>query len=95
MAIRLSVKDVATHFASLSRRYGYADESSAAGSWIYRIMDSDSTDKRDMLCQCFVEVVTESESKSQGVSENLTKVTDVILSLLTILFFECGCLLSS
>ena len=30
-------------------------------------MDSDSTDKRDMLCQCFVEVVTESESKSQGV----------------------------
>ena len=31
-------------------------------------MDCDSNDKRDMLCQCFVEVVTESESKSQGVS---------------------------
>ena len=53
-------------------------------------MDSDSTDKRDMLCQCFVEVVTESESKSQGVSENSTKVTDVILSLLTILFLNAA-----
>jgi hypothetical protein len=37
------------------------------GSWIYRIMDCDSNDKKDMLCQCFVEVVTETESKSQGV----------------------------
>jgi hypothetical protein len=32
-------------------------------------MDCDSNDKRDMLCQCFVEVVTESESKSQGVRQ--------------------------
>lgn len=51
-----------------SVRYRYQDNTSAAGSWIYRIMDCDSNDKRDMLCQCFVEVVTESESKSQGVS---------------------------
>mmetsp|Transcript_17730 Transcript_17730/g.17059 ORF Transcript_17730/g.17059 Transcript_17730/m.17059 type:complete len:129 (+) Transcript_17730:73-459(+) len=47
-------------------RYRYTDATSAGGSWIYRIMDCDSTDKKDMLCQCFVEVVTETESKSQG-----------------------------
>ena len=60
-----------------SVRYRYQDDTSAAGSWIYRIMDCDSTDKRDMLCQCFVEVVTESESKSQGVS----RLADWILLL--------------
>ena len=59
---------ILNYFIFIFFRYRYSDTSSAAGSWIYRIMDCDSTEKKEMLCQCFVEVVTESESKSQGVS---------------------------
>lgn len=46
-------------------RYRYSDPSTSAGSWIYRIQDCDNNGIRSILCQCFVEVQTESESKSQ------------------------------
>lgn len=47
-------------------RYRYMDPSSAAGSWIYRIKDCDSTGSESILCQCFVEVSTDSETKTQA-----------------------------
>ena len=46
-------------------KYVYTDPSSAAGSWIYRVQDCDDTGKKNVLCQCFVEVQTESENKAQ------------------------------
>lgn len=46
-------------------RYRYTDPSTGGGSWIYRVKDCDSAGVENMLCQCFVEVQTESESKSQ------------------------------
>jgi hypothetical protein len=49
-------------------RYRYTDPSSARGSWIYRVKDCDGSTEGNVLCQCFVEVQTESETKSQGVS---------------------------
>lgn len=48
-------------------RYRYTDPSSAGGSWIYRVQDCDSTGKSNVLCQCFVEVQTETEGKQQQV----------------------------
>jgi len=47
-------------------RYRYTDPSTAGGSWIYRVQDCDSQGKQNVLCQCFVEVQTESESQQQG-----------------------------
>lgn len=49
-------------------RYRYTDPSSSKGSWIYRVMDCDSKGDKSLLCQCFVEVQTESESKSQALT---------------------------
>lgn len=46
-------------------RYRYVDPSTAGGSWIYRVKDCDDANTQNVLCQCFVEVQTESESKSQ------------------------------
>lgn len=45
--------------------YGYTDPQSSAGSWIYRVQDCDSENNKNVLCQCFVEVETEGESKAQ------------------------------
>mmetsp|Transcript_21371 Transcript_21371/g.29404 ORF Transcript_21371/g.29404 Transcript_21371/m.29404 type:complete len:250 (+) Transcript_21371:48-797(+) len=47
-------------------RYRYIDPSSSGGSWIYRVKDCDQSGEQKVLCQCFVEVQTESESKSQS-----------------------------
>lgn len=48
-------------------RYRYTDPSTASGSWIYRVMDCDRTGSdSSVLCQCFVEVQSDSESKFQG-----------------------------
>jgi hypothetical protein len=49
-------------------RYRYTDPSTSKGSWIYRVQDCDANGEQSILCQCFVEVSTESESKSQTVS---------------------------
>lgn len=46
-------------------RYRYLDPSTSPGSWIYRIRDNDEDGAQNVLCQCFVEVQTESESKTQ------------------------------
>jgi hypothetical protein len=48
-------------------RYRYTDPSSAKGSWIYRVKDLDNKGESNILCQCFVEVQTESDTKSQAV----------------------------
>ena len=48
-------------------RYRYTDPSSSKGSWIYRVKDCDASNAENVLAQCFVEVQTESESKSQAV----------------------------
>eukprot|EP00599_Poterioochromonas_sp_BG-1_P011354 CAMPEP_0173156482 /NCGR_PEP_ID=MMETSP1105-20130129/14849_1 /TAXON_ID=2985 /ORGANISM="Ochromonas sp., Strain BG-1" /LENGTH=206 /DNA_ID=CAMNT_0014073351 /DNA_START=313 /DNA_END=929 /DNA_ORIENTATION=+ len=47
-------------------RYRYIDPSTAKGSWIYRVKDCDVSGSQNTLCQCFVEVQTEEESKFQG-----------------------------
>lgn len=47
-------------------RYRFTDPSTGSGSWIYRVKDCDNDGKQNVLCQCFVEVQTESESKSQA-----------------------------
>jgi len=47
-------------------RYRYTDPSTAGGSWIYRVRDCERTGGGNVLCQCFVEVQTESESKFQA-----------------------------
>lgn len=47
-------------------RYRYLDPSTAPGSWIYRVQDCDAGNKKNVLCQCFVEVQTEQENKTQG-----------------------------
>lgn len=49
-------------------RYRYTDPSTGTGSWIYRIQDCDSNGNKNMLCQCFVEVQSSSDSKFQSVS---------------------------
>lgn len=46
-------------------RYRYLDPSTSTGSWIYRVKDNDEDGAQNILCQCFVEVQTESESKNQ------------------------------
>ena len=48
-------------------RYRYTDPSTASGSWVYRVKDSDSSGVQNVIAQCFVEVQTASESKSQQV----------------------------
>lgn len=48
-------------------KYRYTDPATAGGSWIYRVKDCDASNKQDVLCQCFVEVTTEAESKNQSV----------------------------
>lgn len=48
-------------------KYRYSDPSTAAGSWIYRVKDCDSKGKQNVLCQCFVEVSTDSDNKSQAI----------------------------
>ena len=59
-------------------KYVYTDPSSAAGSWIYRVQDCDDSGKKSVLCQCFVEVQTESENKAQmGVLVGLVGVLAV------------------
>lgn len=50
---------------STGGRYGYTDPQSSAGSWVYRIQDCDAEGKKSVLCQCFVEVTTDSENKAQ------------------------------
>jgi hypothetical protein len=45
--------------------YVYTDSSSAPGSWIYRVQDCDDGGSQNVLCQCFVEVETQSESTAQ------------------------------
>ena len=47
-------------------RYKYTDPSASGGSWIYRVQDCDAKGKQSVLAQCFVEVQTEGESKSQA-----------------------------
>ena len=47
-------------------RYKYSDPSTAAGSWIYRVQDCNGEGELNVLCQCFVEVQTASESKGQS-----------------------------
>mmetsp|Transcript_21408 Transcript_21408/g.47870 ORF Transcript_21408/g.47870 Transcript_21408/m.47870 type:complete len:251 (+) Transcript_21408:112-864(+) len=47
-------------------KYRYTDPSTAQGSWIYRVKDCDAAGVQNMLCQCFVEVTTDSETKSQA-----------------------------
>lgn len=54
-------------------KYRYLDPSTSRGSWIYRVKDCDSSNTENVLAQCFVEVQTENESKSQAVS-NLSLV---------------------
>jgi hypothetical protein len=53
---------------SVGGRYRYTDPSTAGGSWIYRVRDCDAAGEGTVLCQCFVEVQTASESKFQAVS---------------------------
>lgn len=48
-------------------KYRYTDPSTAAGSWIYRVKDCDVDGKTSVLCQCFVEVQTMAESKTQSI----------------------------
>ncbi len=62
-----SFKEVATLQSKGSNggRYRYTDALTAPGSWIYCIKDCDSNNKNNILCQCFVEVQTETESKVQ------------------------------
>lgn len=47
-------------------RYRYTDPSTGGGSWVYRVKDCDTVGEQNVLCQCFVEVQTEAESKSQS-----------------------------
>ena len=49
-------------------RYKFTDPSTVQGSWIYRVKDCDNEGNQNILCQCFVEVQTEAESKTQSVS---------------------------
>ena len=49
-------------------RYIYSDPSTAAGSWVYRVMDCENNDESNMLCQCFVEVQSENDSKLQTIA---------------------------
>lgn len=46
-------------------RYRYIDALTAPGSWIYCIKDCDNSNNNNVLCQCFVEVQTDTESKIQ------------------------------
>lgn len=48
-------------------KYRYVDPTAAAGSWVYRVQDCDARGKKNVLCQCFVEVETESDSKQTAV----------------------------
>jgi len=48
-------------------RYNFIDPSTSSGSWIYRVLDCDATDTKNTLCQCFVEVQSQSEANTQGV----------------------------
>lgn len=52
-------------------RYRFTDPSTVQGSWIYRVKDCDNSGNQNILCQCFVEVQTEAESKTQAVSVQL------------------------
>lgn len=49
-------------------KYRYTDPSTAGGSWIYRVRDCETNGSGTVLCQCFVEVQTDGESKLQAVS---------------------------
>lgn len=48
-------------------RYKYLDPSSSAGSWVYRVKDCDTSGSQNVICQCFVEVQSASDSKVQSV----------------------------
>lgn len=63
-----SFKEVSTLVSkgAAGGRYKYSDPSTAAGSWIYRVQDCNGTGELNVLCQCFVEVQTASESKGQS-----------------------------
>lgn len=49
-------------------RYRYTDPSTAGGSWIYRVTDCDAEGETSVLCQCFVEVQTDTENKQQALT---------------------------
>jgi hypothetical protein len=54
--------------ATILVRYRYTDPSTSGGSWVYRVKDCDARGEKNVLCQCFVEVQSERESKTQSVS---------------------------
>jgi len=49
-------------------RYKYTDPSTSSGSWIYRVRDCDATGAQKVIAQCFVEVQSATEQKTQAVS---------------------------
>lgn len=44
--------------------YRYLDTTSTPGGWVYRISECDNSGKEADLCQCLIEVQTESEQKA-------------------------------
>jgi len=66
-------------------RYRYTDPSTAGGSWIYRVRDCESNEAGNVLCQCFVEVQTDSESKFQ--SGAVVGIIGVLTSFLALGYF--------
>ena len=63
-----SFKDVAQLVSkgASGGKYSYTDPATATGTWIYRVTDCDEKGKKDVLCQCFTEVTTETENKAQA-----------------------------
>lgn len=63
-------------------RYRYTDPSTSTGSWIYRIKDCDEASAQNTLCQCFVEVQTEEESKGQlAIAAGFVAIFSALLAL--------------
>jgi hypothetical protein len=44
--------------------YRYLDTTSTPGGWVYRVSECDNNGKESDLCQCLIEVQTESEQKA-------------------------------
>ena len=73
-------------------RYRYVDPSTVGGSWIYRVKDCDQENNQNVLCQCFVEVQTDNESKSQSVCLQFFANSFSLLSFLHLFFIAVdGC----
>eukprot|EP01031_Cornospumella_fuschlensis_P025538 gene25539-30834_t len=47
-------------------KYKFLDPTTSQGAWIYRVKDCDRSNNINVLCQAFVEVQTEKESKTQA-----------------------------